>query len=218
MITAVAVVAVCGYWFASSFVSTLLAGNAGLASAAATTGNVAGGIFSTVSGWLGAGFTAAGQFLGSFFTTLFPSLASTTAAAPAAVSPAAAQAAAQAAGSTVGTVVAGATAAIGGLFAIKKATALPILTVTGDTHAMAPDTNITAYQATKTALKSSELAHHAAEHAHHQTQHARPGQGSWAGRMDRPPSAGASIAPRHASFTEQVAREEAAAASAALKR
>jgi hypothetical protein len=216
MITAVAVVAVCGYLFASSFVSTLLAGNAGLASAAATTGNVAGGIFSTVSGWLGAGFTAAGQFLGSFFTTLFPSLASTTAAAPGAAE-VTAQAAAKA-GSTVGTVVAGATAAIGGLFAIKKATALPILTVTGDTHAMAPDTNITAYQATKTALKSSEMAHHAAEHAHHQTRHARPGQGSWAGRMDRPPSAGASIAPRHASFTEQVAREEAAAASAALKR
>ena len=183
-ITAVAVVAVCGYLFASSFVTTLLAGNAGLASAAATTGNMAGSFFSTISGWITGGLSAAGQFLGTFFTTLFPSLATTTAAAPP-VDPGAV-------GDWVGKAVVGGTAAIGGVLALQK-TADP---------SIIPTDQITAYQATKTALKSAELAHHAAEHSGHHAQHESPTQRNWverSGSRHRPA----------ASFAEKIAQEEA---------
>lgn len=191
-ITAVAVVAVCGYLFASSFVTTLLAGNAGLASAAATTGNMAGSFFSTISGWITGGLSAAGQFLGTFFTTLFPSLSTTTAAAATTppVDPATF-------GSAVGTAVAGATAAIGGVLALKKAA--PILTA--DPSIM-PTDQVTAYQATKTALKSAELAHHAAEHSAHHAQPDSHTQRNWAER------AGIRHRPA-ASFAERIAQEEA---------
>lgn len=194
-ITAVAVVAVCGYWFAKSFVTTLLAGNAGLAGAAATTSNMAGSFFSTISGWITGGLSAAGQFLGTFFTTLFPGLA-TTAAATAAppVAPAAF-------GSTVGTAVAAAIAAIGSLFALKKVAVAPLLTVTAD-PAIMPTDQVNAYQATKTALKSAELAHHAAEHTAHHARPDSPTQRNWverSGIRHRPA----------ASFAERIAQEEA---------
>jgi hypothetical protein len=202
-ITAVAVVAVCGYWFASSFVATLLAGNPGLASAAATTGNMAGSFFSTISGWITGGLSAAGQFLGTFFTTLFPSLATTTAAA--ATIPPADPAAV---GGWVGKAVAGATTFIAGLFAIKKVAMAPLLTVTADPSIM-PTDQVTAYQATKTALKSAELAHHAAEHSAHHARHESPTQRNWverSGIRHRPA----------ASFAEKIAQEQAAATT--LKR
>jgi hypothetical protein len=188
-ITAVAVVAVCGYWFAHSFVTTLLAGNAGLASAAATTGNMAGSFFSTISGWITGGLSAAGQFLGTFFTTLFPGLATTTAAAPP-VDPGAV-------GGLVGKAVAGGTAFIGGVYALKKTA--PILTA--DPSIM-PTDQVTAYQATKTALKSAELSHHAAEHSGHHAQPDSPTQRNWverSGIRHRPA----------ASFAEKIAQEEA---------
>ena len=196
-ITAVAVVAVCGYWFASSFVTTLLAGNAGLASAAATTGNMAGSFFSTLSGWITGGLSAAGQYLGTFFTTLFPSLATATAAAP--VDP-------TAFGSWVGKAVAGGTAFIAGVFALKNAA--PILTA--DPSIM-PTDQVTAYQATKTALKSAELAHHAAEHSGHHARHESPTQRNWverSGIRHRPA----------ASFAEKIAQEEATLPATTLKR
>ncbi|MFO0457275.1 MAG: hypothetical protein ACK5ZH_06900 [Alphaproteobacteria bacterium] len=213
-ITAIAVVAVVGYWFASSFFSTLLASNPQLAGAVAITGAAAKSIFFTVAQGIGIGLSAVGNVLGGFFTQLFPSLAGVGAAAAAAPA-----ATAQTVGHGAGVAMAGAATAIGGLFALKHASAvMPMMTT--EHHAMTPS-DLSAYQAGKVAMKSAELAHHAAEHTQHPTtQHpARPDRPSnWTDRVPPPATGQASVAPRSASFTEQLNKEAATPISAEAKR
>ena len=198
-ITAVVVVAVCAYWFASGFFSTVLAGNPGLSSAVAGAGDVAGGVLSTAINVAGAGLTAAGDFLGGFFTTLFPSLAGTTVAT---------QATTHAASHAAGTLAAAGAAAVGGVLALKQSA--PILT--HDAHASMSPSELASYQATKTALKSTELAHHAAEHAHHSQTPEHDAKRRWTDQVPPRSSAAAHshISPRSTSFTQLLEKEAAA--------
>jgi hypothetical protein len=202
IITAIVVVAVVGYWFVGSFFNTLLMNNPALAGAAATTGAAAKSIFMTVANGIGTGLTAVGDFLGGMFTQFFPSLAGVNAAAVGAPGPTA-----QAVGHGAGLAAGGFAAAIGGLFAMKHATVMPL--VTTEHLTMTPDQ--AAYQATKTALKTSELAHHAAEHTQHPARSDRPS--NWTDRVPHPATTQASVAPRSASFTEQLNKEAAAPAT-----
>jgi len=214
-ITAIAVVAVVGYWFASSFFSTLLVSNPQLAGAVAITGAAAKSIFFTVAQGIGIGLSAVGNVLGGFFTQLFPSLAGVGAAAAAAPA-----ATAQTVGHGAGVAMAGAATAIGGLFALKHASAVMPM-VTTEHQTMTPD-ELSSYQATKTALKTTELAHHAAEHTQHSpAHHPQPKIHSrnWTDRVT-PANAAvqSSISPRSASFTEQLNKEAATPISAEAKR
>jgi hypothetical protein len=214
IITAIAVAAVVVGLFAHGFFTALLTNNPALAGAAATTGAAAKSIFMTVANGIGIGLTAVGDFLGGMFTQFFPSLAGVNAAATGAPGPTA-----KAVGNAMGTVAAGAAATIGGFFAIKHATVMPM--VTTEHHTMTPN-ELSSYQATKTALKTTELAHHAAEHTQHSpAHHPQPKIHSrnWADRVT-PANAAvqASISPRSASFTEQLNKEAAAPISAEAKR
>ena len=211
-ITAIAVVAVVGYWFTSSFISTLLASNPQLAGAVATTGAAAKSIFISVANGIGIGLTAIGNGISNLFTQFFPSLAGVGAAA------AAPAATAQTAGHGMGVAVAGAATAVSGLFALKHAGAVMPM-VTNETHIMTPD-ELSTYQATKTALKTTELAHHAAEHTQHPAHQPEPKNHArnWTDRVHPPAAAQTSIVPRNPSFTEQLNREAAAPASPDVKR
>jgi hypothetical protein len=212
-ITAIAVVAVVGYWFTSGFISTLLASNPQLAGFVATSGAAAKSIFISVANGIGIGLTMIGNGISSLFTQFFPSLAGVGAAAAAAPA-----ATAQTVGHGMGVAVAGAATTVGGLFALKHASAVMPM-VTTEHHTMTPD-ELSTYQATKTALKTTELAHHAAEHTQHPAHHPEPKHHArnWTDRVPPPAAAQASIVPRNPSFTEQLNKEAAAPASPDVKR
>lgn len=202
-ITAVVVVAVCAYWFASGFFSAALAGSPGLSSAVAGAGDVAGSVLSTAINLAGAGLTAAGDFIGGFFTTLFPSLTGTALAS---------EATTHAASHAAGTLAAAGAAAVGGALALKQSA--PILTHDSSHASMSPQ-DMASYQATKTALKSSEMAHHAAEHAYHHAG-SEPAQRRWVERVPRSTVDGIKtpVVARRTSFTEELAKEGAAVSPA----